>query len=188
MIISNIEIMGLESSIKASKYPMSVDIGSLTPEITPTVRKLFSSPEGQGHSQALTGIVVNFDLTMSIKAWYEAERYRFLYFVSSQSLMHRVSKFNIDEQCNEYVTKNTLNEVERLLDIYNSTKSEEDYLTLLYNIPTGFKFTARMTTNYRQLKTIYLQRKQHRLPEWREFCRCIRELPHFAELCLGEIE
>lgn len=45
-----------------------------------------------------------------------------------------------------------------------------------------------MSTNYRQLKTIYHQRKKHRLPEWRSFCEWIETLPMFKELCLGNIE
>jgi hypothetical protein len=35
-----------------------------------------------------------------------------------------------------------------------------------------------MTTNYRQLKTIYHQRKNHRLPEWLDFCDWVRGLPY----------
>ena len=62
----------------------------------------------------------------------------------------------------------------------------ESYLIVLYNIPTGFELTARMTTNYRQLKTIYFQRKSHKLPEWREFCHWIETLPMFKELILDE--
>ena len=72
-----------------------------------------------------------------------------------------------------------------LKDTYNKTQEKEDYLRLLYSNPCGFKLTARMTTNYRQLKTIYHQRKNHRLPEWRVFCSWIEDLPHFKELCLG---
>ena len=59
------------------------------------------------------------------------------------------------------------------------------YLEILYSNPCGFKLTAGMTTNYRQLKTIYHQRKTHRLPEWREFCAWVETLPMFKELCLG---
>ena len=47
-----------------------------------------------------------------------------------------------------------------------------------FKVPSGMELTARMTTNYRQLKTIYRQRKDHRLPEWREFCRWLETLPH----------
>ena len=59
------------------------------------------------------------------------------------------------------------------------------YLEILYNNPAGFRLTAGMTTNYRQLKTIYAQRKNHRLPEWREFCKWIQTLPH-SELIIGK--
>ena len=52
------------------------------------------------------------------------------------------------------------------------------YLQILYSNPCGFRLTARMTTNYRQLKTIYLQRRHHRLPEWRASCQWIETLPH----------
>ena len=53
----------------------------------------------------------------------------------------------------------------------------ERYLQILYSNPCGFRITARMTTNYRQLKTIYLQRRTHRLPAWRAFCGWIETLP-----------
>lgn len=45
----------------------------------------------------------DFDLTFSNKAWVELERYRFIEFESSQSTMHRIAKFNLREQYNEYV-------------------------------------------------------------------------------------
>jgi hypothetical protein len=93
---------------------------------------------------------------------------------------------DIRNQCNEYVTENTIREVERLKELYLADKTAENYLTLLYNVPVGFRLTARMTTNYRQLKTIYQQRKTHRLPEWREFCAWCESLPYFKEICLDE--
>ena len=185
-IVSNVKVFGLEDSIKASKYPMSVEVNSLTGEITNTVKKLGSSGRGEGHDQFLTGIIVQFDLTFSLKAWIEAQRYHFLDFVSSQSTMHRIAKFDILEQCNAYVSEEVIRLVERLVDTYNSHPTSENYLRVLYNIPTGFQLTARITTNYRQLKTIYYQRKSHRLPEWREFCSWIETLPKFKELVLSK--
>ena len=41
-----------------------------------------------------------------------------------------------------------------------------------------------MTTNYRQLKTIYRQRKNHALPEWKAFCKWIETLP-WSELIIA---
>lgn len=183
-MISNVKVYGLEDSIKASKYPMAVDIDKCTAEVTPTVKKLGNCKTGTGHDQFLTGIIVQFDLTFSIKAWVEAERYHFLDFVSSQSTMHKIANFDVEKQCNEYVHAGTIAVVKGLLDCYKDDPPPENYLRLLYNVPVGFRLTARMTTNYRQLKTIYQQRKHHRLPEWRAFCKWIEELP-YADLIIG---
>ena len=176
-IVKNICVYGLDESIKASKYPMAVDTEQCTNEITDRTRSLATCEKGSGHDQFLTGIIVQFDLTFSVKAWVEAERYNFLDFVSSQSTMHRIASLDVDEQCNEYVTENTKKELQKMKDAYNADKTPENYLKLRYNVPGGFRITARMTTNYRQLKTIYWQRKTHRLPEWREFCKWVETLP-----------
>ena len=178
MKIENTKIYGLEESIKASKYPMAVYTELCTTEMTDRVKELARAEIGSGHDNFLNGIIVQFDLTFSNKAWVEMQRYHFMDFVSSQSTMHRISKMDVKKQCNKYVTNNTREELERLKNQYNSTKDKEDYLTLLYNIPSGFELTARMATNYRQLKTIYKQRKNHRLPEWRQFCNWIETLPN----------
>ena len=71
-----------------------------------------------------------------------------------------------------------------LVEEYNRTKSDEDFLRMIYNVPSGFELTARMVTNYQQLKTIYRQRRTHRLPDWQMFCDWIESLPH-SELITG---
>lgn len=185
MLINNVEVYGLEKSIRGSKFPMAVDITKCTSGANATTKMLASCPTGTAHDQWLTGVIVQFDLSFTIKAWTEAERYHFFDFVSSQSSMHRIAKFDVEKQCIEYVTQNTINEVNRLKEIYNNDPTPENYLCLLYNVPVGFKLTAAMTTNYRQLKTIYYQRRNHRLPEWREFCKWVETLPMFKELVLG---
>lgn len=184
MKIDGVKVYGLDESIKASKYPKSVDVSECTEEITDTTRKLGSCDTGTGHDQFLTGIIVQFDLTFSIKAWVEAERYHFFDFVSSQSTMHRITQLDPNEQCNSYVVPDIIRILERLIERYNHDKTPENYLDVLYNVPVGYELTARMTTNYRQLKTIYYQRRNHRLPEWKKFCRWVESLPHFRELCL----
>ena len=186
-VVDNWKVFGLEDSIKASKYPMSVDLAKLNYDIMPQTRKLASCQTGTGHDQFLTGIVVQFDLTLSIKCWVEAQRYHFLDFVSSQSTMHRIAKMDIINNCNGYVTREAIDNLLVLTQQYNDEPTAENYLKVLYNVPTGFELTARMTTNYRQLKTIYQQRKNHRLPEWRSFCEWIEELPH-SEFITGKFE
>lgn len=177
-VVDNAQVYGLDDSIRASKYPMTIDTENCSPVITPRVWKLAGCQTGTGHDQFLTGIIVQFDLTFSMKAWVEAQRYHFLDFVSSQSTMHRITGFDIGKQCNEYVKPEIIEICKGLVDEAKHNPTPENYLKVLYNIPAGFRLTARMTTNYRQLKTIYQQRKDHRLPEWREFCRWIELLPY----------
>ena len=185
-IISNVHVYGLEASIKRSKYPMSVDTSTCTSEVTKTIFNLAQSPVGSGHDNWLNGIIVQFDLTFTNKAWVEAERYHFLDFVSSQSTMHRITKFNLDKAYIEYTDPRMIEIMQQLVAQYNADPTPDNYLKVLYSNPAGFKLTAGMTTNYRQLKTIYYQRKNHRLPEWRVFTEWIETLPMFKELILNE--
>lgn len=188
MIVSNTRVYGFDESIKASKYPMATNTEDCTVEITERQKTLASSPKGEGHDNFLCGIIVQFDLTFTVKAWTEAERYHFFDIVSSQSTMHRISKFELDGQYIEYVDKRIIGIMNELKDRYNETKDPTDYLRLLYSNPCGFKLTAGMTTNLRQLKTIYDQRKNHRLPEWQEFCDWLECLDVFKEMGLCDEE
>lgn len=185
MIVENVKVYGFHESVAASKYPKSVDVNKCNADMTDTVRNLGNAKIGSGHDNFLNGIVVQFDLTFSLKAWPEAERYHFLDFVSSQSTMHKITELDPYKQCNEYVDKRAIRILEEKISEYKANPTPENYLRVLYNIPSGFELTARMTTDYRQLKTIYYQRRNHRLPEWREFCKWIETLPYFSELCLG---
>ena len=164
---------------------MVTDLNKPTDEITKRTVSLGSSKKGEGHDQFLTSIRVNFDLKFSNKAWVELERYRFIEFCSSQSTMHRITRFDIKSQCNEYVTDDIIELLNKYVNEYNDDPTPEKYLKVLYNIPSGFQLTARLTTNYRALKTVVSQRSNHRLPEWREFCKWIHTLPYFDELTGG---
>ena len=192
MKIENVKIYDLEESIIASGYPMrtSVEMRQIDEKDLKRAEKLSiaSVNDNGAHGQFLTGIRVAFDLTFSNKAWVEAERYRFLEFVSSQSTMHRITKFDLDKQYNEYVDPRVINIMKEKVEEYNSMEDSPEkvkkYLEILYTNPAGFELTARLTTNYRCLKNIYMQRKNHRLPEWREFCSWIESLPYAKELIL----
>ena len=181
-ILNNYSVYGIDQTFRASKYPMSVDIDSLTYEYTGTIEKLGRTRKGEGHDNFLCGIVVQFDLTFTVKAWTEAERYHFFDIISSQSTMHRITKFDLDKAYIEYVDRRIIEIMKEKVADYNATQDEEEkkrkYLEILYSNPCGMKLTARITTNYRQLKTIYAQRKTHRLPEWQTFCKWIELLPY----------
>ena len=190
-MISDVEVYGLEKSVKASKYPMAVDTSQMTNEITDRTKSLANAPKGSGHDNFLKGITVQFDLTMTPKMSVELERYHFIDFISSQSTMHRITKFDLDKSYIEYVDKRVIEIMKEKVAEYNaiedkaSEQAKEKYLEVLYTNPCGMQLTARMTTNYRQLKTIYSQRKYHRLPEWKKVCSWIETLPH-SELITGD--
>ncbi len=156
------------------------------------ISRLSAAAIGTGHDQALTGVVVQFDLTFTNKAWTELQRYHFIDFVSSQSTMHRITKFDLDKAYSTYVDPRMIEIMKEKVKAYNDEPNEElkkeRYLEVLYSNPAGFRLTAGMTTNYRQLKTIYRQRKNHRLPEWRAFCRWIETLPESNLITGGQVE
>ena len=203
-IISNVKIYDLEESLIASGYPMRTkeiihDLG--TQDFERGERLVKATLKGNtAHHQFLTGVRVNFDLTFTNKAGVEAERYRFLEFVPSQSTMHRITKFDLEGQYIEYVDPRIIEIMREKIERYNrlvelrpeppipeyEDEIKEAYLEILYSNPAGFKLTARMTTNYRCLRNIYIQRRHHRLPEWKAFCKWIESLP-YANLFLTNI-
>lgn len=188
-LVADVSVYDIYKSVKASGYPMSTDAkkGMENEESgVQRARRLANTPIGSGHDNFLCGFTVAFDLTFTNKAWVEFERYHFANIVSSQSTMHMIEKFDISDQCCEYVDSRVLSAVNEVASEYKNTKNPtpEDRLRLLYSIPSGFKLTARVVTNYRQLKTIYAQRRSHRLPEWRMFCKWIETLP-YSELITG---
>lgn len=208
--ISNVSVYSLDESIYRSGYsmlkeaPTPEEFDAAVTEIKEarlkedyTNRHLrratnLANAKGGGHDQYLTGITVNFDLTLSNKAWVEAERYQFLNFISSMSSMHRAAFFKIGEGCNEYTSQVAIEEAEQLQDIYNTAedpKAKKDaYLNLLYNMPSGFELMAGMVTNYRCLRNVYEQRRDHRLPDWHVVCDWIETLPMANQLITPGLE
>jgi len=200
--ITNVQIFGLDESIYRSGYPMLKEAPTEA-EFTTAVTEIkaarttgntqnphihraikLANAKGGGHEQFLSGITVTFDMTLSNKAWVEAERYRFLTFISSMSTMHRVAFFQIGESCNPHTKKETIAVAEALQASYHGIdgsvepeRKKEAYLELLYNLPAGFELMAGMVTNYRCLRNIYEQRRTHRLPDWHTVCNWIETLP-----------
>ena len=206
-VVSNVNVYGFEEAVKGAKYYYAIDTNAVTSEVTKTTLSLANSKAGSGHDQFMTGIIVQFDLTFSNKAWVEAERYKFLNFISSQSTMHRITKFDLDQAYLPYVDNRIVEIMKEKVKAYNELQAQmtsfknegkdvsemmntlnEMYLEILYSNPAGFRLTAKMTTNYRALKTIYNQRKNHRLPEWRAFCEWVKTLPHSEFITGTQIE
>lgn len=202
MYISSWVISDLEEAIVASGLPMVIEyieenfddecvelINQTMCEKTEEnphykrAKKLATNPLGSGHDNFLSGINVSTNITATVKWWQQFQRYHFVQIISSMSTMHRLKKMlEVGTICFNDKTSETMIESFKSL-INNPDITDEE---LAYSCPMGLELTARITTNYLQLKTIYNQRKNHKLQEWRDFCDWVKTLPYAEEFITGE--
>ncbi len=206
MIIFDAKVYDLEESIDASGFPMR---DAATP---PThgansnderrARTLAQTQIGSGHDNFMCGIVANFSIIAPRYFFAEFQRYHHAEIVSSTSTMHKLRA--IVEEASRMHDRGEIELYSRYISSHfcNVTApsvicgffrfamqwlkdGSEDMDVLKANLPEGWYQKARISTNYRQLKTIYSQRRSHRLGEWQFFCDWIETLPH-SELIVGE--
>ena len=200
--ISNVKVYDLRESIIASGNPMRIEPVSYSDEEfekgLKRMKRLVHSSLSTNvhcHDNALTGIRVSFDVKYPQYWSLEFQRYHFADIVTSSSKMHRLCKMDIANACNKYVSKETIEQMEKLVDRYNYAVEKgaeegviyENFMKMISNCPMGLELFERVSTNYKQLQTIYYQRKDHKLKEdWGAFCKMIEELPYFEELIKGQ--
>ena len=99
--IGKTNVYGLEFAVKASGNPMRtvLDRSETNDKDYLRAEKLGKCHPGEGHDNFLKGIVVEFDITAPLYWWKQAQRYHFFEYVSSQSTMHCLLKFDIENQC-----------------------------------------------------------------------------------------
>lgn len=68
-------------------------------------------------------------------------------------------------------------------DTYVPTK-EDCWWQMIQLLPSSYNQTRNVMLNYEVLANIYKSRKDHKLDEWREFCRWIESLP-YSELIIS---
>ena len=193
MKIDNVKVYDLEESIIASGLPMLAEyeekkfkeeVANLASRYdiidNPHYKRacqLAANPAGSGHNNFLSGIVVSMNVTATNVWWMQLERYHFVQIVSSQSKMHRLKQMLAGEGTGSFHPKVHP-------DFVPYSECMEDEEELVYNCPGGLELTARITTNYLQLKTIWNQRHNHKLEEWRDFCDNIYCLPFATDLII----
>ena len=175
--LKNTKVYGIKETIEACGLPYSKkgDIGIL--------EKLGHSKIGSGHDTALKGILVQADITYPAYFSPQLQRYHWIDIISSESKMHTLTVR--EPEYNKYVYPYIIEGIQRGIEMYNREPSYERYINILSNLPMGYEMTMRISTNYLQLKTIYFQRRNHKLKEdWGTLCAWIEELPLFKELIL----
>ena len=159
--------------------------------------KLAKAPSNSGHANFLTGIRVSFDIKYPNYISPEMQRYHWFDIVTSSSKMHTLTKMADDPtRYNKYVRPEALALMKYLMQSYNmacETGTAEDqyeaFMQLVSNCPQGIELFMRVSTNYMQLRTIYAQRKNHKLKEdWGAVCRMIESLPYAKEFLLDSQE
>ena len=192
MEIKHVHVYGMDETLSYARFPMlpldKPELAFQEEEGNKTLgraKRLGNTPIGSGHDNFLKGITVVFDVNFTNKVWVQAERYHWFEIISSMSTVHALTKTQIDEYmfC-EWTDKVIIDRLIEIQKTYTNNPTKDNLLRLLYSCPAGITVRAGITTNYRQLKTIYEQRHNHVLPEWREFCQFLLTLPHFAEWCV----
>lgn len=190
MKVTNVRVYDLKESVIACRNAMRLAPPEYTDEEFEAslvrAKKLCDASKGavKCHANFRTGIRVSFDIEYPNYISPEMQRYHWFDIVTSSSKMHRIMQMDFDKCCNQWVTQQTINHMKELVAKYNADKTEENFMTVLSNCPLGVKLFMRVSTNYEQLRTIYLQRKHHKLPEWRSFTEWIKTLPYANELII----
>jgi len=178
--IKNIRVYGLYESTVRSGFPMRTKepiSRPITDKDLLRMNNLSKVASGTGHDNALKGIIVQFDLKYPQYLSMQLQRYHFIDIISSQSKMHCLAKGQFE--CNKYVSEVVVFNLNILIEIYNAEPTYDNFMRCISNCPMGLELWMGISTNYLQLKTIYKQRKNHKLQEdWGAFCNMIKNLPH----------
>ncbi len=193
--LNNTKVFGLSRAMIISGYPMLTDypvadsIQSLEDyeKNFKRLTKLGSCKPNTGHDSALKGIIVQADIKYPQYFTPQLQRYNWIDIISSMSKMHTLTKNkDITDHCNKYVLDEIIIIINKLIFDYNHTLDKdmqhELFMTIVSNLPMGYELVMGISTNYLQLKTIYNQRKSHKLDDWHLFTNWILDLPYFKEL------
>lgn len=105
---------------------------------------------GDEHAKVLRGVVVWCKINAPRYWWQEMDTYKIgAERLSSESTMH----------------------------IEGKGLSEEELVKMKESLPEGHMQKRVWMFSYQTLRRIYFQRKDHRLPQWRQFCAWIETLP-----------
>jgi hypothetical protein len=163
-------------------------------------RMLNGGPE---ESKFMRQIMISMDIDAPLFFWKEFDTYKVGTTANSCSTMHKLTSNEIsarnfsfikpeefEDQYNQYFIKTAQEEIIQYCEIlrkaYNKTKDKRIWRALIEILPEGWNQRRTWTANYQVLRNIYFQRRNHKLDEWREFCKVIEELPYGKELICYE--
>ena len=154
------------------------------------------SNAGTDHRKFMRMMPVYVRITAPLYWWKEFDTYKVGTVANSCSTMHKIAEkeFTLDDFSTEHLASQTRQVLEITIDdlndsrsIYLKTKNKGDWWQMIQLLPSSYNQTRNVMMNYEVLANIYKSRKDHKLDEWREFCRWIESLP-YSELVTGGME
>ena len=147
---------------------------------------------GTDHRKFMRMIIVYADITAPLYWWKEYETYKVGTVANSCSTMHKIhsKEFVLDDFSHEHLFElDVLNTVIGYLNHYRNefliTKDKKCWWQMIQMLPSSYNQKRTVMLNYEVLANIYKSRKNHKLDEWRDFCKWIETLP-YGELITGE--
>ena len=149
---------------------------------------------GPEHRKFLRQTYVSFNAVLPRYVWSEFDTYQFVT-KNSCSTMHKLLQKDVPIVLEDFVydeiEEPLMESIIQRLNVFrrlyfnDATPDKNEILRRAKQLlPEGYLQRRTVTTNYEQLRNIYYQRKNHRLPEWRVICNFIEELPYANELIL----
>lgn len=210
--VENIEIFNFEGAFRGLRNPMNSWTKSDSKFgldskfiIGPNDMQLAQRMLGGGaeESKFMRQIIISMDIEAPIFWFKEFDTYKIGTTANSCSTMHKltsseigVQNFSFDEfienfelEDQELISKIRVDIIaycEELRKRYLETKDKRIWRALIEILPSAWNQRRTWTANYQVLRNIYFQRRNHKLDEWRAFCKIIEELPYGKELICYE--
>lgn len=199
--IENVEVAGLSTAIRGMRNPMDswhlsdTEGSNIGPADMKLCRTLIKA--GPEHRKFLRQIYVAFDVTLPRYVWSEFDTYSNVT-KNSCSTMHKLFKkdcpITLEQFMYNYndidILMTTLARLNRLSTDYFIAPTQDQKDSILRRakaiLPEGFLQKRTVSTNYEQLRNIYRQRINHRLPCWRSICEECKKLPYGEEFIVTE--
>ena len=147
---------------------------------------------GTDHRKFMRMMPVYVRITAPFYWWKEFDTYKVGTVANSCSTMHKIAakEFTVDDFSTEHLIsdsnammKTTCDLLNQYREKYIKTKDKKYFWQMIQLLPSSYNQTRNVMMNYEVLANIYKSRKDHKLDEWREFCKWIETIP-YSELII----
>lgn len=197
------DIWGFEHAVRGMRNPMNswdksdtfvdYDLVLLGNKDKELMKRLVHA--GPSHRKFLRQIFVSVDITAPLYWWKEFDTYKVGTVANSCSTMHKIhdKEFTLDDFSVEHLDDDVLNKLFKDIisclnffrQLYIQDHDKDNWWQMIQLLPSSYNQKRTVTMNYENLLNIYETRRNHKLDEWKDFCKWIERLPN-AELITGE--